>query len=351
MISVLWVAWLGCKGAEPGLVAQRRAVDHWREGRDLLEQGRSSEAVRAFDAALALQRGDPILIAWKAHAVAQEGDLEHAIGILDVGIAAGSEPLPLLRYNRASYLARGGDVQGAAEDLARAVEDGARPAREVLADPDFRDHLDHPALGFLPKEGLIVALDGPEGATFLGSRAEVRLTVLGTQPEGWTIIDGAVTGPVRLLSVVEDTVQSTEGPGRALVCTFEAAGPGSVRVGPLKLQSGVYRGATEGLSFDVVAPSGRLAPEALGPIRLETAVAVAGAFEVPSVQWAEGRLVVKVAAGDRVIVEPPIGPPDTTWELREAGRTQWVAQRWAPTTTPTKVRVVRQGATVLERAL
>src|SRR5690606_6659298 len=140
VILPLLLALLACERPDPELVQQKRALNAWRDGKEHLEQGEAAEAAADFEKALEERPGDPLLQAWLAQALAEQGELDRAIAVLD-GVLAEHPDFAEARYNRASYLARSGDPEAAAADLRRALDDGARQPRDVLEDPDFQRYL------------------------------------------------------------------------------------------------------------------------------------------------------------------------------------------------------------------
>jgi len=350
VILPLLLALLACERPDPELVQQKRALNAWRDGKEHLEQGEAAEAAADFEKALEERPGDPLLQAWLAQALAEQGELDRAIAVLD-GVLAEHPDFAEARYNRASYLARSGDPEAAAADLRRALDDGARQPRDVLEDPDFQRYLDHPAFTFLPRQALVVAVDPPAGPAFMGGQVDVRLQVLGTDDDVVSIEAEETSGPVRLLRVVENLIQSTEGPGRELVFTFEVLGPGDVSLGPLRISAGAHEAWVAPVEFEAVAAKGKKGPKSVAPVVLTTASQVGAAHALPSATWVGGRhLIVKAQPGDRVEIEPDPGVPQRVWELRELGRPRWTLQRWELTSAPERVRVVREGKAVLDGA-
>lgn len=348
MIIPLLLALLACERPDPELVQQKRALNAWRDGKEHLQDGEPAKAVEDFEKALEERPGDPVLQAWLAQALAAKGDLDRAIAVLDA-VLAEHPGFAEARYNRAAYLARTGEPEAAAADLKRALDDGARPARDVLRDPDFERYLDHPAFNFLPRQALVIAVDPPRGPAFMGGQVDVRLQVLGTGGDVVSLEAAETSGPVRLLRVVENLVQSTEGPGRELVFTFEVLGPGDVSLGPLRISAGPHEAWVAPVAFETVAAKGKQGPKTVPPVVLTTASQVGAAHALPSATWIGGRhLVVKAQPGDRIEIEPDPGVPERVWEMRELGRPLWTLSRWELPSPPERVRVVREGRAVLD---
>lgn len=345
-LLALWL--LACQRPDPELVAQREALEQWREGKALLEEGAAEEAERRFEAALEHRPDDPVISAWRAQAVARQGDLDRAVALLDA-VLARHPRFAEARYNRAAYLARLGDPEAAAADLERALEDGAGRARDVLDDPDFEPHLDHPAFAFLPRHTLLVAVDAPEGPAFLGNRVDVRLRVLGTTGELARVSAESASGPVRLLSVVEDVIATSEGEGRDLTYTFEVVGPGEVVLGPLDVQANGHGAEVPAITFRTVGPDGSEAPE-VPALDLRTPSELGTGQPDATAVWRAPELRVKAAQGDRVQVDPDPGTPTIRMELRERGRPTWMLLRWTLESPPARVKVIREGETLLDGA-
>lgn len=345
MIALLALL-LACGGSEPELASRKEALELWRQGKERLEEGKAREAEERFSRALDVRPKDPVLQSWQAHALARQGKLEEAVAVLDV-VLARYPNFAEARYNRAAYLARLGDLDASAADLKRALRDGARRSREVLDDPDFQPHLDHPAFSFLPDQALSVAVDAPDGPLFAGSQAQVRLRVLGTEGAPVQVTAAEASGPIRLSAATEDEIATSEGPGRELTWTFEVAGPGSIRLGPLKVRAGGHEADAGTVTIEAVAQPGRTTPD-VPPLTLQTPTEVGGELALPSATWSDGALLVKTAHADRVVVEPAPTALPSQWELRDLGRTQWVVYRYALPARPERVRILRGGRAILD---
>lgn len=319
---------LACSRGDPELRAQKHAMDAWHEGQEALAAGDADRAIAAFARAREAQPDDPLLAAWQARAMAADGDLDGAVDLL--GIAVATHPrFAEARYNRAAYLARLGRLEEAGPELARAIEDGAARSREAMVDPDFAPHLDDPAFAFLPDEMLLVALDAPSGTLFWGSDATLRLRVVGGQGAPATVEAEELSGPIELVSVVEDVVESTEGPVRDLSWTFKVRGEGEAVLGPFTVRSGPWSSRVRAVRFPTTAPPGKGVPDGAPALSLPVPSDVAGSLETPGIRYGEGVLDVKTGPQDRVTITPrPPGSP-VRFELRDRSKAVWVMQRYA----------------------
>ncbi|MEZ4321414.1 MAG: tetratricopeptide repeat protein [Myxococcota bacterium] len=337
---------LACSGGDPELGGQKRALDAWIVGRDALEAGDPVRAADAFAKAHDAEPDDPLLEAWQARALADQGELEAAVALLhDVLVRA--PRFAEARYNRAAYLARLGRLEEAGPELARAIDDGAARSREAMVDPDFVPHLADPAFAFLPDEMLIVALDAPSGTLFWGSEATVRLRIVGAQGAPVTIEAAELSGPLELVSAVEDVVDSTEGPVRDVSWTFKVRGAGEAVLGPFTVRSGPWSSQVRAVRFPMTAPPGKGLTDGAPPLSLALPTEVGVGLEVPGVRYEAGVLDVKSLPNDRVRITPkPTGSP-VRYELRDRSRPSWVVQRHVLPAAP-EVVVQRGTEVVLE---
>ncbi len=328
MIPVLMpvlIQLMGCSSADPELVAQRQALDAWEAGQHALEDGDHSIALARFDEALQHQPDDPLLIAWKARAIAADGRPEEAAELLRPVV----DRVPRFveaRYNRAAYLARTGELDEAGIELARAIDGGAARSRQAMVDPDFAPHLDHPAFAFLPDEMLIVALDAPSDALFWGSEAALRLRVIGAEGAPATVEPAELSGPLELVEVTEDVVESTEGLVRDLTWTFKVRGAGEVVLGPFEVESAGFTTTVRAARFPTNAPPGKSVPDGLPALRLQTPTELVGSLEAPGLRYDDGVVDVLVPNGARAQVSPARGAP-VTYTLLERSKAVWTLER------------------------
>lgn len=332
---------------DPALVAQRKALDAWDDGRALLEQGSAAEARAAFSRALDHQPADPLILAWRARAEASAGELRVAIATLDTVLA--KEPgLAEARYNRAAYLARLGDVPQAAAELRRALLDGAADPRDVLLDEDFAPHLERPELSFLPQAPLEVRVKGPGGTVFVGSDATVRLVVEGLDLDAVDIEVPAAAGPLRLTRAEERLESLPSGDQRlTLTWTLRAVGAGRVPLGPFVARAGSREAEADGLTLVTLAPEDHDAPDT-GSLDLERPRSIAATAPEPAAwAWrAGGRLLARTEPGQRVELEGE-APPDLR-ALRVVEREEaWTVHIWNDAA-PDRTLRLRRGGNVLD---
>ncbi len=338
---------LACHPVDPELASRRTALDAYKRGETALAAKNPIAAEAAFDEALAARPGDVRLRAWKAKAQADAGRLSDAVATLDA-VLKDDPGFAEARYNRAAWLARAGRPEDSAAELQIAL-DGQLDlhAADVLDDPDFAPYLDHPAFsGIIPRQPLAVVLDGPEGTVFWGSDFDVRLTVIGAPAERVVEVTAPATGPLRLVGVVEDDTQSTDGPARTLAFRLLVTGAGDIAIGPVDVAVGARSGRKgKPLTVTAGAPPGKEVGAMLPAAALRSVRSVLGDHPVPSA-WRDGD-VLYVASGytDRVVLEPAVAP-DVTWELRRNGRRDTVITS-SSAGAGTKVTVTRAGAELL----
>jgi len=311
VLPLLGLLALGCPSAppDPGLVAERKALDAWRSGEEHLQAGRAQQARQAFELALEHQPADPVILAWRARSEAAAGEPREAVQTLDTVLS--KEPgFAEARYNRAAYLARLGDLDRAASDLRRALLDGAGDPREALLDADFQPHLSHPAFSFLPQAPLALEVKGPGGTVFVGSDATLRLSVTGLSLDGLSVQAPDIRAPVRL-SRVEERVEELDGGDEriTLTWTLRVLGAGRADLGPFVARSGPREASADALTLVTLAPPDAEPPPSrtVSLIRPSTLAATAPSDQAHA--WVhQGRLVVRSEPSHRVQVEPDPGP-------------------------------------------
>ncbi len=342
---------VSCERVDPEVAAQRDALARWEAGVASLDAGDAVAARAAFQEARALQPRSTLLVAWEAEAAAAAGDLDGAIALLEGAVAA-SPGLASARYNLAAYLARQGDVKRAAAELKRALDDGAAQPRDVLDDPDFASYLSDDAFDFLPVEPLAVVVEVSEPLVFWGSDLRLRLRIRGADGPFVSVTPERAVGPLRLLTVVEDVVPSTDGPIHDITWTLRAVGEGPVEIGPLHVWAGRHRALVDGVVAEAKAPPERADPGPLPPLRLSTPRELAARAEVPSARVIEHGLTVLSAPGDRVDVAAPEGSLEgmIRYELRERSVPTWVLRLYPDAAAATRVTITRAGEVVLDAA-
>ncbi|MBN1334946.1 MAG: hypothetical protein JXB39_03195 [Deltaproteobacteria bacterium] len=330
------------------------ALDRYRSGRAHLERGEPVEAAEDFADAARLDPTSVALVAWQAHALAEAGDLEGAVRVLS-GQAPSGTVTPLMRYNRACYLARLGRSLEALDSLQRAVQEDPDLVAAARIDPDlvllagtpgFEAVVGHPAVQ--------ARMAGEEGAILAGETYDLVLEVRG--PEGMRL-DLTWVGPALPGFEVRRIVDEAEEDGRHRTLTFTlfAGVAGEGTLGPWRL--GVSGQALDlpAVAWEVVAPPGatpRTPPvlQPMGPGFWCPAEVLEGRA-TPSVGTWLGRLLVVHAPSDRVEVDPDAvtGSP-LVLEVRRDGQIQAVAQArsWAPDAARAHVRVIAGTDPVLD---
>jgi hypothetical protein len=349
-LALAWTTWGGCSGADPDLRAQARSLEAWEEGRAALEAGDAASARDRFHAAHEAWPS-PLLGAWEARALAstgQVGDLEAAVARLEQVLRA-KPRFAEARYNRAAYMLRleaiapaPGRIEQAAAELQQALADGEDLApRAVLQDPDFASVLRHPAFAFLPREALSLAVHPPPDTAFWGAEVPLRIRLLGIvdpHPPVAVSADRAV-GPLELVTVVEDTVDTAEGQALEITWTWRVIGAGPAVIGPLTVRAGGDTATADVVTVQASAPPDRTAPARTLSLAIPSELISALEPRAPAI--VDGALAVRGRPSDRVEVEPqasPGGGPPVRYERREAGVPVDVVWRW-PSATPARVRI------------
>lgn len=342
----LLVGLVACGGSDPS--GRGDALVLWESGVKALEAGNIEEAEAAFAKARDIRPDDLVLIEWQAKAAADAGNSERAVELLDTVL--GRRPdRSVARYNRAAYHARLGDGESAAKDLKRAVEEGARAPREVLDDPDFRGWIGQPGFEFLPEASLDVVAELSDEAVFWGSDLRLRLRIRGADGEVVAVTPEQASGPLRLLTVVEDVVPSSDGVVHDLTWTFRVVGAGDVSIGPMHVVSGGRR-----VRVDAVTAVAKAPPDRVGEshdLVLSTPRELVRRDSPPKVQRAEdGALLVLSAPQDRVELSADSDAIRSVvrYEARRQGIPEWVLRVYPPTTEIDTVQVVRGGQVVLD---
>lgn len=305
MMLWLWLALIGCgSGADSQRGAVRRALAHADKAEALLSDGRAVEATAELERAHEDLPDDPVIAAWLARALATQGELARAIDLLARVVAAHPD-FATARYNRAAYLARAGRMDEAAVDLQRAIRDGARPARDVLDDPDFAPWLEHSALAFLPGAALSVGVERPEGAVFWGSELVIELRVHGAGDRPLDVTAERASGPVHLVRVSEDFADSTDGPSRSIAYALRVDGEGGFDVEGLSVSAAGREGTTRAFVAPLAAPPGRSA----SPVTVDLRTPSAALRDIPAGALAVRRgddVWVRLKPGERLDTSPEL---------------------------------------------
>lgn len=291
-------------------------------------------------------------MAWRARARAAGGDVRGAIAELDVVL--GREPrFAEARYNRAAYHARLADLDRAALDLKRALEEGAGDPREVLLDPDFQPHLSDPRFAFLPRAPLDVSLKGPGGSIFVGSAGIMRLVVTGLALEDVEVLVPPLQGPFRLTRV-EERVESLPGGDQrlSLTWTVRALGAAQVPIGPIVVRSGPREASTHGETLLALAPDDHRPPESEETPLLRPSQLLATRPTPASVVWRDpaGRLIVKTGRATRVKRTDASATTPIRASYVEDREEVWGLSIWPGPSETATLEVIEGGRTVFEGA-
>jgi hypothetical protein len=334
------------------LERERAAVDVWDRAVASADAGDPAAATTALERVAELAPNEDAVLLFQAKLAADAGDFARAIDLASRVIAADDEHA-VAWYNRAAWRARSGETASSAQDLARALELGARPPEEVLADPDFAGVLSSTLFDFVPRPGLRVEVEAPRARLFWGTEAQVRLSIEGAAADRPVDVSGPATGPVRLQKVVEDWVEASSGPQRVITWSFIVTGAGRVEAGPLTVRSGELVSEVAAFGFDTAAPSEKPAPASSSIAWFDTfhidpfagtQPLLGRVGELPRVAGAEGAVVVAAGTSDAVLVTPP--SPPVRYERRRDGVLSELFWRWPAEARVTSVSV-RRGTRLL----
>lgn len=356
-MSWLALLWACSSRPDPALAPLHDAVVAWDEGIALLDKGDAAGARERFAIARTHRPGDVLLAAWEAKALADLGQLDEAIARMDDVLAA-APGFAEARYNRAAWRVRRGDhleeggVTEIADELHRAIAEGAASSRAVLDDPDFAELVGRPEFDFLPEEPLTVAVEAPEGTVFWGSEFAVRFRIAGAGDGPIGVTAENVQGPLQLVSVIDDRNPSTQGTFRDLTWTFRVLGAGDVLLGPFHAWTGDLRTVIDPISLTAAAPEGKVAPDPLPAYDFQTPSERAGRALAPSARVDDDGLSIMYVPGDRVVIDPPLAGEPVRYELRERSRTRWTLDHYRGAGTDgVRVKVMRGGYAVFDEAV
>jgi hypothetical protein len=317
-------ALVGCD--RPELEPFERAVSAYDDGRAALEGGRAEDAVTAFGRARAADPASVELAMWEARALAAAGRHDDADARL-AEVLQRDPSLAVAWYNRGAYRARAGDANVAATYLREALARGASSAFEAAVDPDFAPLRAHPAFSdMLPAAPVVLDTRGPEGSVFLGSRLDVALRASSLPGAPLQLRRaGADPGCVRLVRVIEDTVEAPGLLTRTITLTFEATGPCDAALGPFEAVSGDSAVTGAPVALRVEAPPGT----APASSRLPVEIPLPGALVAPD----RSLSAVRVGTGFAALSAEGVGrtdghAPHVALELRSSGETRVTGGYW-----------------------
>jgi hypothetical protein len=327
--NVGWVALLvplafACR--DPQLDPLRDALSAWEEGKRLLEAGDHSGATTAFESAVRLDPSSPSLVIWLSRARFAGADAAGALECLSDHLRSNPRSVAALR-ERASLLARSGELARAASDLQLLRELGAADPWELAQDADLAALIDNPNW-----PGLVVA---PQVTSFLRTQSDSLLPgdtwllelAVEAPPGGGSLgLDGSQGLVVE--SIVENVATAT--PWRTLRL-FEirsrATVPRARSAIKAKVDLGGVQGTSNELSLEAMSLTS-LAPSAL-PAELATfplPSSVDPAWPPLQAHRSGAWVLVPVLPGQQLLSEP-IGQPKVWLELRQGG--QIIRGAWA----------------------
>ena len=299
----------GCADSDPLLEPVRESLAAYEAGTGALLSGRAEVAEEHFDAAIDIDGESATLRLWRAKARAEQGDLSGAIdGATE---ALGRQPGFLeARYDRACWRSRSGDLEGAAEDLAVALEDPTLDPLFVARDPDLSALRASEFGAVVPRPELPVHAELVEDAVFLGGEVVLKLAVL--HPDALRVEhEGADVGVLALRKVVEDRTGDNARTRTELRFAWTVLGAAEVALGPWRVSADGLQGVAEGGVVRALAPAGH-SPDLVDSL--------ADDWVLPSALEegrAGSRLVVFGEPGDRIewAAERVV-----TYEIRESGQ-------------------------------
>jgi len=323
MIALL--ALLAC--SDPELDPFRDALSDYDKGQEAVTREDWPGAMAAFSAALDDHPNSPSLHLWLAHAQAQTGDLDAARVTLDQGISRSTGSVDL-RYNRAAYAARAGDLDAAARDLqylyARQLLD------PVLAgeDTDFLAMSADPRYATLaPPPQVELEVSAPEPTVLRGEVYALDFALRSRTGRPITVAAPATPGALRHQRTVEDIIGEAEGWSvRRVNLSWAVTEAGQVSIGPVDLTA---HGSTARIG--PLPVEGTLLPgQVAGPVPADglptpwLPSALLAGREAP---WAgrldDGRLAVMFLPGMKASF--PGAGQASRLELREQGQVVWQA--------------------------
>lgn len=218
--------------------AERDALDRWQEAMAAIEVGDPAAAARSLEDALAHDDA-PLLRAWYAQTLAEAGSLPQAIEQLEQTLAA-QPAFAVARYNLAAYLARSGQGDRAASELARALQDGAARPVEVFDDPDFDAWIGQPGWSFLPSEPVSVQARWSPDRVAVGDDVFYDVALRGLVEGPLHVVGPDDATDLALVRAVEHRT-SGDDPSVTLRWHWRATRAGSARLGPVWLEVGGRR--------------------------------------------------------------------------------------------------------------
>ncbi len=348
-----------CRG---DLAPTADALELYGQGRGLLEAGQPLEAARAFEEAARLDPGSGTLLSWQAWALAQAGDLQGALDLLEHGLAP-SMITPQVRYNRAAWMAGLGRHEQALAELERALKEDPQLRDSARRDSDFQPlvarGLLQPLLGSAP---LRATLAGEEGSILLGERYDLQLELSMDPGVALSLVPPSpLPEGFALRKVIDDRSCEDDQCSRRLSYGLGAMRAGQGELGPWIVRAGARQAELPAVPWRVVAPPGLPVPEPWGQPEADAAYwtpwDTLGQLHAPDARTVAGRLLVLGEPGDRMELQASAGAlgaavlePPLELELRQSDQVQLQVRAWAwkPGAEGVQVRVWRAGSLVLD---
>lgn len=312
-------------GGDPQMERLAQALADYDRGQALLAQHDWPAAARAFEAAAAAHPESPALHGWHAHALAGGGDVAGARAVLDAVIPAFPGNVDL-RYNRAAYAARAGELEAAAADLTYLYNRDLLDPLAAGEDADFSAMARDPRFSSLaPSPQVRLQVRGEAGAILLGERftAEMLIESKSGEPISAENI-GALSSRLRHTRTVEDLTIEEGGWSRRVVrVEWLAAAAGEESMGPWLVSAHGTSAISDRLPVSIIALPGRDGgeAEASAPGLLLPSQLFAQQQPPHGLRLSDGRVAVMHAV--EVSAEADAVEAGTL-EYRIGGQTQWL---------------------------
>lgn len=291
---ILWL--LACTQPEPPI---KTSLDLYSQGLKSLEAGEPSTAAAEFERARALVPQSGELLLWQAKALADSGDLDGSIALLDQAVETHPGMVEAW-YNRACYKARAGDLAGASTDLQQALRSPELDRLVVAQDPDLASLRADPAnADWIPLPSLGLSLKVPAEPAFLGSEIELVIGIEQGAEDGLKLSTLAPLSPLlRPVAWIEERIGEKPGQ-RRLRLRLEVLGGGEALLGPFTVSARGVEGQLAAQAVTLMAPQSHSAPSEswVGPMRAPSELLQA---EVGAERAQDDWVLVSFSPGDRV---------------------------------------------------
>lgn len=343
---------VSCTPSEPevDLSSVRRSVDHWEAGKRLLALKKPNDARDEFREALLYRPNDPALRMWLAKAEIEIGDGKKAIALLQE-LVERSPPYEAARYNLAAYLVREKQFEIASQHLKIVLSNGEITPYEVVDDVDFQHARLHSAFHFLPKNSLEITVQPASESVFLGDSLTIDVTIHGLKNENFSLESGSVTGPIRLLRVIEKTDAESPYFSSNIRFVFEVLGPGTVNIDSMGVTDGARRATTKLISVRALAPPDSVAmPSVVPKSSLVRPHHLKRERSSPEI-WTEKNVLYVLSEPNDTVRYSGMAEPHVRYEYSEKGITVYAIRRWHTFKSGDRVDVIRGTTRLIERTL